>query len=109
MQDFVRGVVDDQTVPMPRPRQTDVFIGPLTTTITANAAAGANTLSVSSSVRMQIGDTITLILSNGDSFRTNISNVPTPTSVRFNPVLPYAVARGAPLVDVSAVSPPYIG
>lgn len=40
-QDFVKGVRDDQTVPEPRPRQNDHFVGPLQTTLIAPATPGS--------------------------------------------------------------------
>lgn len=41
-QDFVRGVVDNQTVPIPRPRQTNQFIQPTTQTQSNFAVYGGS-------------------------------------------------------------------
>lgn len=108
-QDFVKGVPDNQTVPMPRPRQVNSFLGNLTTTLTANAGAGDIALQVESSVRMLIGDNIEVMLDTGAYFPTNIASVPTPTSITINPKLPYSAASGNILTDLSAVTLPSIG
>ncbi|MDB5607784.1 MAG: hypothetical protein JWP25_4684 [Bradyrhizobium sp.] len=108
-QDFVKGVADNQTVPMARPRQVNQFLGPLTTTLTANAAAGATALSVASSVRMILGDRIEVMLDTGVYFVTNISGVPGATSLTINPKLPYSASSGNILTDLSAVSTAAIG
>lgn len=108
-QDFVKGVQDNQTVPLARPRQVNSFLGPLTTNLTANVAAGANTLPITSSVRMQIGDSMEVILNTGQQFLCTISNVPTPTSIQVNPVLAYSASAGNLVTDLSAVTTASIG
>lgn len=105
-QDFVRGVRDYQNAPEPRPRQTNVFIGPLGTTLTADVAAQATTLPVVSSVRMELGDTLTVMLANGIQFHTTVSNTPTQTSILISTPLPYAASSGAPVLDLTAYSQP---
>ena len=103
-QDLVRGAHDDQTVPEARPEMVTNFLGPLTTTLTAEAAAGANTLAVTSTTRMEGGDTIYITLYNGDTFRTLIATVPSTTSMTITGVLPYRAESGAMLVDITAAS-----
>lgn len=105
-QDFVRGVRDYQNVPEARPRQLNVFIGPLGTTLTAAVAAQAILLPVESSVRMLIGDSITVMLSNGVQFHTTIANLPTQLSIQVSNPLPYAASSGAPVLDLTAYSQP---
>lgn len=108
-QDFVKGVQDNQTVPLARPRQVNSFLGSLTTNLTANVAAGATTLPVTSSVRMQIGDSMEVILDTGQQFICTISNVPTSTSIQVNPVLAYSSSAGNLVTDLSAVVTASIG
>lgn len=108
-QDFVTGVADYQTVPYARPRQTDQFLGALTTTLTASVAAGGTTLPVVSSVRMIIGDVLSIMLDTGALFRATISNVPTSTSIVCNPALSYSASSGNLITDLSAVSSASIG
>lgn len=108
-QDFVKGVPDNQTVPYARPRQTNQFLGPLTTTLTANVAAGGTALPVVSSVRMIIGDVLSIMLDTGVLFRATINSVPTSTSIVCNPPLPFAASSGNLITDLSAVSSASIG
>lgn len=108
-QDFVKGVPDNQTVPYARPRQTNQFLGPLTTTLTANVVAGGSSLPVVSSVRMIIGDVLNIMLDTGVLFRATISGLPTSTSILCNPVLPYSASNGNLITDISAESTASIG
>lgn len=108
-QDFVRGVADNQTVPYARPRQVNTFLGPLSTTLTANVAAGGSTLSVESSVRMIQGDVLYIMLDTGSLQRVTVSSLPTSTSIVCNPVLSYAASSGNLITDNSAVSLASIG
>ena len=101
-QDFVRGVQDQQASPEPRPRPTDLFLGPLITTTTAAAVAAAINLSVASSVRMFAGDTVEVMLSTGVQFRTTLASVPTSTSVVLSAGLPFGVDSGAELTNWTA-------
>lgn len=105
-QDFVRGVRDYQNAPEPRPRQLNVFIGPLGTTLTADVVAQAILLPVVSSVRMLIGDALTIMLSNGIQFSTTVAALPTQTSIQISNPLPYAASSGAPILDLTAYSQP---
>jgi hypothetical protein len=108
-QDFVKGVPDNQTVPYARPRQTNTFLGPLTTTLTANVAAAGTTLPVVSSVRMIIGDVLSIMLDTGVLFRATISSVPDGVTIVCNPKLPYSASAGNLITDLSAVSSASIG
>jgi hypothetical protein len=108
-QDFVKGVQDNQTVPMPRPRQVNSFLGALSTTLTAAVSAGGSVLPVVSSVRMQIGDSMSVMLDTGSLLSCTISNVPNSTSIVVNPVLPYSASSGNLVIDDSAVTSPSIG
>lgn len=67
-QDFVQGVRDDQSVPDPRPRQTDQFVV-TATYVTAAAALGAVTLSVANGVGFA-GNPVQVMLDSGVPFYT---------------------------------------
>ena len=103
-QDFVRAIKDDQSVPFSRPRAVDSFIGPLTTTLTQDAAAGAILLYVASNVRMQTADRITIFLLNGDTFTTFISNISNLGQIQISPKLPSPASAGAQITDYSAIA-----
>jgi hypothetical protein len=105
-QDFVRGVRDYQNVPIPRPQQIPVFIGPLTTLLTAGVAAGGNILNVQSTVRMFMGDNILVMLDNMQNFKTMIVNVIDLNSMEIFPVLPWSASTGNILTDMDAVASP---
>lgn len=108
-QDFVRGVNDIQTVPQPRPRPTNVFLGPISTTLTATVAAGGSSLPVVSTAGMSNGDKLTVILDTGAAFATVISSPPATTSLTCSPVLPFSASSGNLITDLSAGSTASIG
>jgi hypothetical protein len=101
-QDFVRGVPDDQTVPIPRPRSVNIFIGPTVTTISANAAAGANSLTVDNTIGFNGGDSVGLILDNGVVFMTTIESDPSGDTINLSGVLPYSAANGNTLTNYTS-------
>lgn len=105
-QDFVRGRIDKQRVHDPRPEPTDNIIGPLTTTISVAANPGATALNLDSSIRMQPGDHLGIMLANGNVFRAIINTVPTSSSITLTAAtkLPDSVASGALVVDYDAVA-----
>ncbi len=107
-QDFVKGVVDDQTVPLPRPRSVSAYDGPLHTFITVAANIHDTLLSVNSSERMYAGDQIELVLDNGDLLQTMIVQVPDTLHIRIQDPLPWTAAVNNDLSNKSAVSPPNI-
>lgn len=108
-QDFVRGTYDDQTVPEPRPRSVNVFIGPLGTALSANAANGATTIYVQSTIRMSAGDIIYVMMDNGIQWGGQINGLPNETTIDLATPLTWAASSGNPVIDQSAYSPPYIG
>jgi hypothetical protein len=107
-QDFVQGVTDDQTVVDPRPRQLDEFQGPLGTTLTATAQAGATFISVQSSVRMFAGDVLQVMTDLGQYFNTTIVDVLNTNLIQIGTALPYRCTSGNVVIDASAVSNPYV-
>jgi hypothetical protein len=108
-QDFVRGRVDNQNVPNPRPEPVANVVGPLTTSLTAAASAGATVISVQSSVRFGGGDRVGIGLSNGDVVRLIVFSAPDADSLELTSGLPGAALAGAVVVNYSAVSEPDIG
>lgn len=108
-QDFVRGRRDNQNVPNPRPVPVDTVIGPLTTTVSAAASAGATTISVASSVRFLAADHIGVILGNGETERHIIQSIPSATSIEMTAPLGGSVSVGGVVIDYSAVSEADIG
>jgi hypothetical protein len=78
-QDFVRGVRDDQTVPEPRPRQTNVFLENQTTVAGGGSAyipalgyavdvgypPGSNAIGVANITIFNIGDSISIMQDDG--------------------------------------------
>lgn len=73
-QDLVVGVFDDQSVPLPRPRQQNQFtiIG---TVVTAPAAKGSTSIQVDSVVGFAPGSVIQIMLDSGVNFSTVVANV----------------------------------
>lgn len=102
-QDFVRGVPDDQTVPDARPRQANVGIGPLTTTLSANAPAGATSLVLSTIAGIYAADTILLILDNKDTmYGLVVSVTPSTFTILLAKPLPYSASAGNELTDITS-------
>lgn len=108
-QDFVKGVVDDQTVPQPRPRQVDAYDGPLHTFITAAAAIGDVILNVNSTARQYAGDNIDVQLDNGATLATMIVKIISDTQMRINDRLPWSASVNNDITNLSAVSPVNLG
>lgn len=100
-QDFVKGVLDDQTVPDPRPLPPDIFVGPLSVTLTARVSAGGQVLLVTSTTGMGVGDTIEVMLDTGVFFSTTIKIVYGPGLIVLTTGLPYSAAAGNIVTDPS--------
>lgn len=107
-QDFVRGIVDDQTVPMPRPRTVSAYDGPLHTFISEAANIDDTLLSVNSSERMYAGDFIDLVLDDGTLLQTMIVQVPDTSHIKVQDPLPWTAAVNNDITNKSAISPPNI-
>lgn len=108
-QDFVKGVEDNQNVPLPRPRQTNSYEGPLHTFITTAANIGDLTVEVNSTARMYAGDNIELVLDNGALLQTFIVQVVDDTHLKFNDKLTWAASVNNDLTNLSAIAPPNFG
>lgn len=103
-QDFVKGVTDDQTVPFPRPRQANVFQGPLSFVITVSAGARAGSVTLDSVTGINSLDIIQVILDNGNYFTTTVAGPPNGLIVEFYPPLPSAVSAGNVVVDLTSMT-----
>jgi hypothetical protein len=104
-QDLVRGQSDPQNVEEPRPTATPIFLGPLQTVLTADAAAGQANLTVELTTRMFAGDVVELLCGVDDGafqFRTTILLVNSTTSLTLAAVLPYFAPAGNILADITA-------
>lgn len=66
-QDFVRGRRDDQTVPNPRPRSTNQFLGG-STTLAAVATIRSQTVFLSGPIGLVAGNVVSIMLDNGVNF-----------------------------------------
>lgn len=108
-QDFVRGQVDRQKVEDPRPEPVQVFIGPLLTTLGADAAAGATSLTVESSTRFGASDLIGIMLDNGDIYRATVATVPDATSLTITAGLSGTAASGNTVINYSAIAEADVG
>jgi hypothetical protein len=108
-QDFVSGVIDDQSVPMARPRSIDSYEGPLHTFITTAANIGDLDIEVNSTARMYAGDDIQLVLDNSALLQTFIVKVTDATHLKLNDKLTWSAAVNNDLTNLSAVSPPNFG
>lgn len=73
-QDFVRGVADDQSVALSRPRQQNRFVI-VGTFVTAPSARGTGVITVDSPVGFQINDNILLMLDSGENFLTSVAGI----------------------------------
>ena len=101
-QELLRTRADKQAVKNPRPPGVANYVGPLITTTTAAASAGAQTITVSTNARYLSGDRIRIQLSNGDFHRTVVTSLDGTTGVNFVAPLPESVASGAVVQNLSA-------
>ena len=103
-QDLIRAIPDNPAVETSRPPSVDLFIGPLITTLTADAAAGAILLFVVSNVRMLIGDRITVFLANDNTFTTYITDSSILGQISISPKLPSKANSGVQVTDYTAIA-----
>lgn len=109
-QDFVKGRVDRQIPPQPiRSEPVDVLTGPLVTTLGAGAAAGDTSITVVSTVRMEAGDTVKIMLDNHEAFRVAIVTVDSATGLTIFSPLPWAASSGNSVIDETALAVADIG
>lgn len=104
-QDLIRSRRDDMSVPDPRPRPLDRFVGPLTTKIAVAAVPGDQTIEVESSVRMEPGDRLSIMLDNADTFRVLVLSLPDATHIELVSKMPGSARQGMFVYDNTAMSP----
>ncbi|HLJ05357.1 MAG TPA: hypothetical protein VKT26_03745 [Acetobacteraceae bacterium] len=105
-QDFVRGVIDDQTVPQPRPRQANQFTV-LGTQVIAPAPRGATSIMVEEGAGFTVGMTVQIMLDSGENFLTSLQSI-VGDDLGLNAPLPFSVGTlyGDPIENaVLALSP----
>lgn len=73
-QDFVRGVPDVQTVPVPRPRQPNRFVI-LATYVTAPSARLTLIMTIAEPSGFTVGDNVVVMLDSGENFATQIAAI----------------------------------
>lgn len=116
-QDFVRGRRDDQTVPQPRPRQTNIFLGVQTQLAESSASSGPFSsgfsigfeitglliLVLQSALGFNVGDEISIQLDNGVTFFTTAQAINFSTNV-ITPAqpLPYPASAGNIVTDMTS-------
>jgi hypothetical protein len=88
-QDFVRGVIDIQTVEVPRPRQPNQFVI-VGTYVTSFAPRLTNWISVDDSREFRVLDRIMVMLNNSDPFHATITSI-VRNQLQITPSLPHAV------------------
>ncbi len=132
-QDFVRAIPDRQAADLIRSRPADTFQGPLTTETIQASDPGSILLRVSTNAGMHSGDSLSIILSNGDTFLASIISTYAAdylltetgdrilledgsgyvlwedatdnlTAVTIDRELPYGVLTGARIVDNTAMT-----
>lgn len=89
-QDFVRGVWDDETVQLARPRQQNRFVI-VGTQVAAPAAAGSTTVSVQGTDGFAVNSLCQIVLDNGNLFVFRLTAIGTNTLTFFGQALPSAV------------------
>lgn len=100
-QDLVKGVVDDQTVPNPRPIPPPIWDGPLYFQLTSNVAIGATFLPFQYIAGITAGDSIGVMLDTGAYFNTTVNGSPTSSGVNITNPMPGTAASGNLVIDYS--------
>jgi hypothetical protein len=103
-QDMVRGLTDKQAVDDPRPQGVPEYTGPLSTELTADHAAGDQTITILSSTRFAINDRLLIGLDNRQMFSVLVQTIPDATSLTLATKLPWAASSGNAVMNTTAVS-----
>lgn len=104
-QDLVKGVPDDQTVPLPRPIPPAIWDGPLYFQLTQTASIGATFLYLQYIAGISDGDVVGIMMNNGEFFNTTVSGDPVSLGIYIAASLPFAAASGNMVVDYGASGP----
>lgn len=95
---------DDQSVREPGPQRIDEFVGALTTILTADAAAGATSLTVETTARMLAGDRLGINLDSKDMYRTTIQTIVSSIALTISAGLPGPASSGNQITDWTAAA-----
>ena len=99
-QDYIKGRVDRQAVPAPRPGAADI-LGETSTTLDADEASGQTILSVTSTSSMGIGDSVKLAMDNDEFHLSTIASFVTDDTVTINDATTYKASSGKTLIIYS--------
>ena len=100
-QDLVRGVKDDQTVPLARPLPPNQYVGPISAQLNLDAQVGDNFVNVESVAGFRPGDSVTVMMNNGEAFPTQVLGQPGGGVIALTDPLPYGAASGNLITDLS--------
>lgn len=106
-QDLVKGVVDKQSVPDPRPLGANVYVGPISVATTENAVIGQTVIPVQTTFGFYQGAKVGCMTDQdgGAVFFTMIAVPPTGFNLQLSKGLPYPMASGN-LITLYQASPP---
>jgi len=90
-QDFVRGVSDDQTVPIARP---DITASMGSTTVATTAQKNSTTIELTAVTGVSDGDSIGIVLDDGSCHWSYSDGDPSGTTVTLGSYLPYKATSG---------------
>ena len=103
VQDFVKGVPDDQTVPEARPKPAVyTFVGPAQSTLAANAVQGAGAVVVNAPFPVNVGDrlAITVSVDLGTIFFCQATSSD-PSNLAISPALQGFAMSGSAIANLS--------
>ena len=103
-QDYVRARKEEIAVENARPPVPEVFIGPLQTTTSAAVAAGGTLIPVAATNGFATSDAVSVMLSDGTTFRSTVASISAPTSITLNTPLSNSAASGALITNYSAMA-----
>lgn len=105
-QDFVKLRPERVGVPDARPEPSATYIGALSTTLSADAAAGATSLTVTASTSMVAGDSIGVTLDSGAIQANSISSVTDGTHIVVTTALAGPATSGNLITDYTRTTGP---
>lgn len=103
-QDFVKGVLDLQTVPDPRSENPPLWQGPISAQLSAAAAIGTTTLLLESTYGFTEGGNVGVMLDSGVMFNTTIDSV-IAGGITIAAGIPYTAASGNIVTAYEAPGP----
>lgn len=101
-QEMIKGRADRQSVPNPGSEPADAFTGNFSTPLTANAASGATSLTVSSTTNFVAGHRVMIMLNSGALHHTTIVSVDSAVGLTITTGLAGAAASGNIVTDLGS-------